>query len=209
MSTLALMPPALMGSVALYALVSSITPGPNNVMLTASGLSFGFRRSLPHLLGVTLGWMVLLVLCGLGLATLLVQWPPLHTGLKIAAALYLLYLAWRIARAGSIDAGQAGGRPLSFLEAAAFQWVNPKAWVMTLGVIAYTPEHSFLANLLLAALICGLVNLPCVSLWTAFGCALRRLLHRPRAIRGFNLAMALLLVASLAPVLRELLAAVS
>ncbi|MEI2416409.1 LysE family translocator [Orrella sp. JC864] len=203
MSPADLMPPALMGSVALFAFVSSITPGPNNIMLTASGLSFGFRRSIPHMLGVTLGWMLLLVLCGLGLGALFRQWPPLHGLLQAAGALYLLYLAWRIARAGAVQAGQAGARPLSLLQAAAFQWVNPKAWVMTLGVLAYTPEQHFLANLMLAALICGAVNLPCVSAWTAFGCALRQVLRKPAAVRAFNLAMAALLLASLVPVALE------
>lgn len=199
------MTPALVGSVALFALVSSITPGPNNVMLTASGLNFGFRRSLPHMLGITVGWMVLLVLCGLGLGALFRYWPGLHEVLKIAGALYLLYLAWRIARSGSIQEGETAGRPFTFLQAAAFQWVNPKAWVMALGVIAYTPEHHFVANLLLAAVVCGAVNLPSVAVWAAFGSGLRHVLRQPGAVRAFNIAMALLLVASLAPVVMELL----
>lgn len=204
-ASLALMTPTLMGSVALFALVSSITPGPNNVMLTASGLNFGFRRTLPHMLGVTVGWMVLLVLCGLGLGAAFRQWPPLHDVLKAASAAYLLYLAWRIARSGPVQQGVASAKPFTFLQAAAFQWVNPKAWVMSLGVIAYTPEQGFLANLLWAAAICGLVNLPSVAIWTAFGSALRHVLRKPGAVRAFNVAMALLLVASLAPVARELL----
>ena len=200
-----LLTPALMASVALFALVSSITPGPNNVMLTASGLNFGFRRSLPHMLGVTGGWMVLLVSCGLGLGALFRHWPALHDVLKAAGALYLLYLAWRIARAGAIQEGAAADRPFTFMQAAAFQWVNPKAWVMALGVIAYTPERHFVANLLGVAVICGMVNLPSVAVWTAFGSGLRHVLRQPGAIRAFTLAMALLLVASLAPVAMELL----
>lgn len=189
----------------LFAFASSVTPGPNNIMLASSGLTHGFRRSIPHMLGISIGFMAMLVLVGLGLGTLFRNWPGLHDVLQVACAVYLLYLAWRIATAVPPSAsGQTEGRPFSFLQAAAFQWVNPKAWTMALGVIAvYVPPAGLLTDLLFAALLCGLVNLPSISVWTLFGMALRRLLHRPAAIRMFNWAMALLLVASLYPMAAE------
>ncbi|MNK48292.1 Cysteine/O-acetylserine efflux protein [compost metagenome] len=197
---------SLLGPLALFALVSSITPGPNNVMLASSGLNFGFRRSLPHLLGVNLGFTLMIFLVGLGLGSVFQQVPELYTVLKYAGAAYLLYLAWKIANSGRMDEGQARGKPFTFLQAAAFQWVNPKAWVMAVGVVAtYTPQNGFFANLIIATIVCGIVNLPSIGIWVTFGTALRRVLHRPGAIRAFNVGMALLLVASLYPVALELL----
>lgn len=195
----------LLGPLALFALVSSITPGPNNIMLASSGLTFGFRRTIPHMLGVNLGFTLMLVLVGLGLGTLFQQLPWLYTFLKYAGALYLLYLAWKIASSGPMEGGSTRGRPFTFLQAALFQWVNPKAWVMAVGVIAtYTPQSGFYWNLALAAAVCCVVNLPSIGIWAAFGMALQRLLHRPRAIRMFNVGMGMLLVASLYPVAQDL-----
>lgn len=197
---------SLLGPLALFALVSSITPGPNNVMLASSGLNFGFRRSVPHLLGVNLGFTLMIFLVGVGLGSVFQQTPVLYTVLKYAGAAYLLYLAWKIANSGPLDEGEARGKPFTFLQAAAFQWVNPKAWVMAVGVVAtYTPQNGFFANLVIATLVCGIVNLPSIGIWVTFGTALRRVLHRPAAIRAFNVGMALLLVASLYPVALELL----
>lgn len=191
---------------ALFAFVSSVTPGPNNVMLTASGATFGYRRSVPHMLGICLGVVIMLLLIGAGLGKVFEAEPRLYTLLKYLGAAYLVWLAAKIAKAGSVDQGQAGSRPLSFWQAAAFQWVNPKAWVMAVGVVAtYTPQNGFFANLVIATLVCGIVNLPSIGIWVTFGTALRRVLHRPAAIRAFNVGMALLLVASLYPVALELL----
>ncbi|CAB3856299.1 hypothetical protein A9G00_14560 [Achromobacter xylosoxidans] len=197
---------SLLGPLALFALVSSITPGPNNVMLAASGLNFGFRRSMPHLLGVNLGFTLMIFLVGIGLGSVFQQLPVLYTVLKYGGAAYLLYLAWKIANSGGVEEGHARGKPMTFLQAAAFQWVNPKAWVMAVGIIAtYTPQAGFFANLVIATLVCGLVNLPSIGIWVTFGTALRRVLHKPWAIRAFNITMALLLVASLYPVVLEAL----
>lgn len=197
---------SLLGPLALFALVSSITPGPNNVMLAASGLNFGFRRSMPHLLGVNLGFTLMIFLVGIGLGSVFQQAPVLYTVLKYVGAAYLLYLAWKIANSGGVEEGEARGKPMTFLQAAAFQWVNPKAWVMAVGIIAtYTPQAGFFANLVIATLVCGLVNLPSIGIWVTFGTALRRVLHKPWAIRAFNITMALLLVASLYPVALEAL----
>lgn len=197
----------LLGPLAAFALVASITPGPNNVMLASSGLTFGFRRSIPHMLGVSIGFVLLMVLTGLGLGALFTHAPWLYTVLKYGGALYLLYLACKIARSGPMQDGAQRGRPFTFTQAALFQWINPKAWVMAIGVIAtYTPQQGFFANLMVAAVVCGIVNLPSIGIWVVFGVALRRLLHRPGAVRLFNWTMALLLVASLYPVALELMA---
>ena len=195
---------SLLGPLALFALVSSITPGPNNVMLAASGLNFGFRRSMPHLLGVNLGFTLMIFLVGVGLGSVFQHVPQLYTVLKYVGAAYLLYLAWKIANSGGMEDGAVSGKPMTFLQAAAFQWVNPKAWVMAVGVIAtYTPQAGFFANLVIATVVCGIVNLPSIGVWVTFGTALRRVLHKPWAIRAFNISMALLLVASLYPVALE------
>jgi threonine/homoserine/homoserine lactone efflux protein len=147
--------------------------------------------------------MVLLV--GLGLGAVFVHEPALYQVLKYVGAAYLLYLAWKIANSGSVQEGQARARPITFAQAVMFQWVNPKAWVMAVGIIAtYTPQQGFFGNLLIATLACVIINLPCVGLWVLFGSTLRRWLHRPGIVRGFNVSMALLLVASLYPVALEL-----
>ncbi|UTW08316.1 LysE family translocator [Pseudomonas benzenivorans] len=189
----------------LFAFVTSITPGPNNMMLLASGVNFGLRRSLPHMLGISLGFMVLVLAVGLGLGQLFEQLPALYGVLRYAGAAYLLYLAWKIAQAGAPDSPDGGrSRPFSFLQAAAFQWVNPKAWVMAIGAITtYTPQENFAVNVLLIAALFALVNCPSVGLWTLTGSLLRNWLNNPRVLRCFNIGMALLLVASLYPILLD------
>ncbi len=188
----------------LFAFVSSITPGPNNVMLTASGATFGYRRTLPHMLGISVGVAIMLLLVGAGLGTVFEAMPVLYTGLKYLGAAYLLYLAWRIAGAGSVDGAAARSLPFTFLEAAAFQWVNPKAWIMSVGIVAtYTPQEGFFQNLIIATLVVSMVNFPSISVWTLFGGVLRRLLRQPRSVQRFNIGMALLLVASLYPIVLE------
>ena len=188
-----------------FAFVTSVTPGPNNMMLLASGVNFGLRRSLPHMFGISLGFMLLVASVGLGLGQLFEQVPLLHSLLRYMGAAYLLYLAWKIARSGAPQHGeQPVGKPFTFLQAAAFQWVNPKAWIMAIGVIAtYTPREDFFINLVLAALVLGIVNYPSVSVWTLFGSAVGRALRSPQALRRFNWCMAALLLLSLYPVLAD------
>ncbi|WP_209427125.1 LysE family translocator [Pararhodobacter sp. SW119] len=185
-----------------FAFVSSITPGPNNLMLLASGVNFGFRRTLPHMLGIGIGFTVMVALVGIGLAGVFVAWPPARWILQTVSVVYLLWLAWKIAHAAPPASDpQARGTPLTFLQAAAFQWVNPKAWTMALGAVAlYAPGQEVVAVLWVAGVF-GLVNLPCVSVWTVLGLSARRLLAQPARLRVFNRAMALVLVASLWPVL--------
>ena len=190
--------PALMA----FAFVTSVTPGPNNLMLMASGANFGLRRTAPHALGVALGFVAMAAATGLGLGAALQAAPRAEVVLKAAAALYMLWLAWRIAHAAAPQARAAGGRPLTFLQAAAFQWVNPKAWAMALGAMSLYAADGAVASVLVVATVFGAVNLPSVGVWAALGTQLRRLLTNPRRLRAFNWTMAALLIASLYPVLR-------
>ena len=197
--------PELLAALALFAFVSSITPGPNNTMLMASGANFGFRASIPHMMGVSGGFLLLVVAVGLGLGGLFAAYPELHDVLAVAGGLYLLWLAWKIATSSGLGQGEAGARPQTFLQAAAFQWVNPKAWAMALGAVtAYAPRDGYVANILVVSVIFTAINLPCVASWTGFGVGLRRFLDRPAVLRAFNVGMALLLVLSLLPVALEL-----
>jgi threonine/homoserine/homoserine lactone efflux protein len=187
-----------------FATVTSITPGPNNLMLLSSGLSFGFRRSIPHMLGITAGFTALLLAVGAGMGSLLTSLPWLYLAIKIAGGLYLLYLAWRIATSGPIeDDDRAQTKPISLFEAAAFQWVNPKAWVMAVTAMgAYTDPGNYWVSVGLVAAIFGIVNLPNVAVWAGLGVVLKRWLNDPRRLRVFNTGMAVLLVLSLWPLLR-------
>jgi len=187
---------------AVFSLVSSITPGPNNLMLMASGANFGFRRTIPHMLGVGLGFTFMVLLVGVGLVQVFDAFPVSYTILKVVSVLYLLFLAWKIGTAAA-PAGQpdAVGTPFTFIQAALFQWVNPKAWTMALTAISvYSPSQNVTAVAFVAAVF-GVINLPCVSLWTTLGQQLQRILTSPARLRAFNVAMAVLLVGSLYPVL--------
>ena len=188
-------------SLALFVFVNSITPGPNNVMLTAAGANFGYRRCLPHVLGISGGAAVMVLLVGAGLGTLFERFPQTYMALKYLGAGYLIYLAWRIARTRHAAQSTREARPFSFLEAAAFQWVNPKAWIMVVGMLAaYMPQSYPLHELLLAAAVLALVNYPSISFWTLFGSAVGRLLNNSSAVHRFNLCMAGLLLLSLYPI---------
>lgn len=188
-------------ALAVFAFVSSITPGPNNLMLMASGANFGFRRTIPHMLGVGFGFVFMILLVGAGLIQIFDAYPISYSILKTCSVAYLLYLAWKIANAVPAQTGASTGTPMTFLQAAAFQWVNPKAWTMALTAIsAYTPERSLYA-ILIVGLIFGLINLPSVGSWTLLGQQMARLLQSPARLRAFNWIMAGLLVASLYPVI--------
>ena len=197
--------PELFAALCLFTFAASITPGPNNTMLMASGANFGLRATLPHMAGVLVGFVCLIALCGLGLAGIFAAFPALRSVLKWGGAAYLVYLAFKIATAKGVGAGDRGERPMSFPGAVAFQFVNPKAWVTGLGMVTtYVPARGFLPNLMVALLICGAATIVSVSTWTTFGLGIRRLLTRPIALRTFNLVMAALLLASLYPLFSEL-----
>ncbi len=198
------MPADLFWALAVFAFVSSVTPGPNNMMLLASGLNFGFRRTIPHALGVALGFTLMVALVGLGLAGLFSRYPVLLIAMKWIGAAYMVYLAFKLARSKGMKDSATPGRPLTFLQAAAFQWVNPKAWIMALTAVAtYTLPDRYVVTVLVVALVFGAVNLPSVSTWVVFGSALRHSLSNPKMLRAFNWTMAALLILSLYPALRE------
>lgn len=193
----------LLSALFLFAVATSITPGPNNMMLLASGVNFGFRRTIPHMLGIGFGFFVLLVCVGMGLGTLIASIPMLEMAMKVASGIYLLYIAWKIGSSRSIgEQKEAGQVPMTFLQAAAFQWVNPKAWVMAITAMsAYSdPAHPY-QRVLLIGLIFAVINVPCVSTWAGFGSSLRGWLSDPYRLKWFNITMAILLVVSLWPIL--------
>ncbi|WP_237151556.1 LysE family translocator [Oryzibacter oryziterrae] len=193
----------VLSALIVFAFVSSVTPGPNNMMLLASGVNFGFRRTIPHICGIELGFAALVAAMAFGLGALFELVPVLHTLLKVIGGAYLVWIAWSIASSRSLGQGEGAGRPMSFWQAAAFQWVNPKAWVMVISAItAYAgPSPNLLVTGLLVAVFAG-VGFPAVSIWAAFGALLRDWLADPRRLKLFNLTMAALLLASLWPVLR-------
>ncbi len=193
---------------ALFALASSITPGPNNAMLMASGVNFGFRRSLRHMWGVNLGFAFMLLCVGLGMHTVLSRFPRFYDVLRYAGAAYMCWIAWNLARARPAAPGQGqpgsgsapSGQPMGFWAAAAFQWVNPKAWVM--AVTCMSTYLSASAGVLQVALLAGqfmVLGAPCSAFWVGCGQAMRGLLQDPVRVRIFNITMALALVASLYP----------
>ncbi|MBO1039660.1 LysE family translocator [Brucella pituitosa] len=188
-----------------FAFVSSVTPGPNNLMLLASGVNFGFRRTIPHMLGIGVGFFILLLAVGFGLGALIETVPSFYTSLKFAGGAYMLYLAWKIATSRSIgeSKGSDSGKPMTFLQAAAFQWVNPKAWVMGVtGIATYANHDNYYVAVLLVSVAFAIVNLPSVSVWAGFGTLLRNWLSDPVRLKWFNLTMALLLILSLWPMLK-------
>lgn len=190
-----------------FAFATSITPGPSNLILLASGVNYGFRRSLPLMLGISAGFLTMVLLVGLGIGQVLQANATLYAILQSLSVLYVLWLAWKIAssRTTPTSDGDAAARPFTFLQAALLQWVNPKAWTVALIVtVSYTPQGTlpgdYLPSLLLMILVFGVVNLPSISTWAICGMALRRVLSDPARLRGFNIAMALLLVASMVPI---------
>jgi threonine/homoserine/homoserine lactone efflux protein len=184
-----------------FAFVTSVTPGPNNLMLMSSGVNFGFRRTLRHMLGVALGFSLMVLIVGLGLAGLFHTEPRAVLALKLISVAYMLWLAWKIAHSAAPKSRPGAGVPIGFLQAAGFQWVNPKAWAMALTATSvYAPDETVKA-MALVALVFGAVNLPSVAVWVLMGQGLRRFLTDPARLSMFNWTMAVLLVLSLWPVL--------
>ncbi|SQD78284.1 LysE family translocator [Moritella yayanosii] len=184
-----------------FALVSTVSPGPNNIMLMTSGANVGFMRTIPHMLGITFGFSLMVALVGFGLMGLFTAYPVVQQGLRIASMLYLLYLAVKIAKSQPMTNPATDYKPMSFLSAASFQWVNPKAWTMALTAISVYATSAEPQDILLVSLIFGLVNVPSVSLWTTAGKQLQGILQAPKKIKMFNYSMASLLVFSIVPML--------
>ena len=188
-----------------FVAVMSFTPGPNNVMLLSSGLTYGFRRTLPHIAGIIIGGCFMIAAVGVGLGAVFISYPVLKTILKYAGAAYLIYLAIGIAMSGAtrLDHDNRRGR-MTFWGAAVFQWINVKAWVMIIGTItAYAAIAAYPWNIAIQTGICFLVGIVATISWTLFGHSLRPILTSPGKVRAFNVVMALLLLSSLYPVFTD------
>lgn len=188
-------------ALSLFMLVALITPGPNNTMLLSSGVTFGLKKSAPHIWGINIGFALMAFLVCLGLGAVFMASPFLHNALRIVCALYLFWLAWKIANSGGADEAGAASKPQTFLQAALFQWVNPKAWMAAVAAAAYSVQGKPVLSASIIAGIALVVGFPSSLTWVTFGTALRRFLKSQRALRAFNIAMALLLVASTLPLL--------
>jgi threonine/homoserine/homoserine lactone efflux protein len=188
-----------------YVVVSSVTPGPNNLMVLQSGANFGLRPTLPHILGIAFGFPVMIIAVGLGLSYVFDAYPVVHTILKWVSFAYLLWLAWQIASAGRPHADPATARPVTFLQAAAFQWVNPKAWAMGVGALALftTDGGNKVLEVGIISVLFGLVCLPNGIAWCLFGRAIAGFLQDDRNRLWFNIGMALVLILSVVPTLFE------
>ena len=188
-----------------FMVVMYFTPGPNNIMLLASGLTYGFRRTIPHIAGIVIGFAFMIAAVGLGLGTVFLAYPILQTILKYAGAAYLIYLAAVIALSGpTTPDGETGRGPMTFWGAAMFQWINAKGWVIVIGTItAYAAIAQFPINIAIQTLVSLLVGAVSTVVWVLFGTALRPVLTSERLVRAFNIVMALLLLASLYPVFMD------
>jgi threonine/homoserine/homoserine lactone efflux protein len=198
-----MMPLDAIVALAVFTFATAFSPGPNNIMVTASGVNFGFTRTIPHMAGITIGFMVMITACAAGLGLVFTAVPMLQLALKIIGALYMLWLAWKVANSRpASDADSDLAKPLTFLQGAAFQWVNPKAVVIALSAISLyvRPEHR-VADILMVLFWFGIFTAFTVITWTGFGVALRGLLRDPKRARIFNIVMALLLVASIVPMI--------
>ncbi len=193
-------------AIAAFAITTCVTPGPNNAMIMASGLNYGIRRSMPHYIGIVLGFPVMVLAVGLGIAQLFEVYPALHLILKIVGAAYLSYLAYKIARAPVSENSKSEGKPFTFVQAAAFQWVNPKAWGLAVGAtVTYTTlGDGYVLQVLTICVIFLFCGAPCIMLWLWGGASLKTLMRDPSYVRIFNISMAVLLMSSLMPVFIDL-----
>jgi threonine/homoserine/homoserine lactone efflux protein len=197
--------PEIFWALTTFAFVAGVTPGPNNLMLMTSGVKYGLGRTLPHLAGVILGFGLMIATVGFGLDILFMRFPQILPIMRIAGSIYMIWLALKIALAKPIGEVQSGGRPIGFLAAAGFQWVNPKAWVMALSALAAYAGvvDGYASSVIFIAVLSALIAIPCSSVWLLFGASLSRVLADPKVMRPFNWTMAAFLVASIAPILFE------
>jgi len=184
-----------------FAIASAATPGPNNMMLLASGVNFGFVRTLPHMVGIGVGFIAMVVIVGVGLGSLMTSSPLVHVVFQVACSGYLLLMAWRLATSGSLGGGTAvAARPMTALQAAAFQWINPKAWATAMTIAAvYVDPARVGPSVATVAAVFAIIHFPTAGLWTGFGTSLRGVLAEPTRLRAFNVVMALLLAGSVVP----------
>lgn len=184
----------------IFCFATSISPGPNNIMLMTSGVNHGVVKTIPHLLGINIGFPAMVAAIGFGLGNLFIAFPPIYLVIKVLGITYLLYLAWKIARSSMPNVGVESARPLTFMQAALFQWVNPKAWVMAVGAIAsFTTSEKMVSQILLIVATYLIVGGMCIAVWLCAGAAMKKFLQNEKQLKIFNLIMALLLVASVVP----------
>lgn len=193
-------------AVLFFAVSTTVTPGPNNVMIMSSGVNYGIKASVPHWLGICLGFPLMVLLVGLGFGVVFERYPHLHQLIKVLGVAYLLWLAWRIASAEPKAIEQGKSKPFSFIQAALFQWVNGKAWVMASGAVAaFTSVGGiYWLEVSIITLAFLLVAFPCVGVWLVFGAALRKILTKAVFQRAFNITMAIILLLSVVPVMLEI-----
>lgn len=193
-------------AIIIFAVSATVTPGPNNIMLMTSGLNYGVKNSIPHFLGICFGFPAMVMMVGLGFSVVFEKYPLFHEVIKVVGVAYLLYLAWLIGSSSSTSLDMENSRPLTFTQAALFQWVNPKAWVLATGAVsAYTSFSSdIFSQVIIIALAFFIVSFPCVGIWLVFGVGLKKYLHSPKHQKIFNFSMAALLAGSVFPVLEQL-----
>jgi len=194
-------------TIVIFSTSATVTPGPNNIMILTSGLNFGTLKSLPHYLGICIGFPIMVILVGLGFGFVFERYPFIHTFISVIGIAYLLFLSWKVATSSpnSLDAKQA--KPLTFLQAVLFQWVNPKAWIMaTSAVAAFTSGSSdIFIQVLIIGLIFMIVAFPSTGVWLFFGVWLKKIFKNPSHQKTFNILMASLLVLSITPVAYDLI----
>jgi threonine/homoserine/homoserine lactone efflux protein len=193
-------------SIFIFAISSTVTPGPNNIMIMTSGLNYGVKKSIPHLLGICFGFPVMVIVIGFGFSIVFERYPLFNEIIKVLGIVYLLYLAWLIASSSPVSLEGRKSKPLSFTQAALFQWVNPKAWVVATGAVsAYTSVSSdIFTQVIFIALAFLIVAIPSLGTWLIFGVGIKKYLKSPKHQKVFNLSMALLLIVSVLPVLIKL-----
>lgn len=188
-------------SIILFCLVTSITPGPNNIMLMSSGLNHGVLKTVPHISGIIVGFPLMVAALGFGLGTLFLNYPVIHQVIKIAGISYLMFLAWKIANTSNANAGKPLKEPLTFMQAAAFQWLNPKAWVIGIGAIAtFTTVGNIEIQVIIIVFTYLFVGAFSMGLWLLMGASLQKILRSQNQLKVFNVVMAILLVLSIVPI---------
>ncbi len=190
---------SVFGPLLVFVIASTITPGPNSIMIMTSGVNFGFRKTVPHVLGVAVGITIVITLAGIGLGAVLDLLPWLRVAMLFTSASYLLYLAWKIANAAPTSETDSAGTPLTFLQALGFQWVNPKVWALGMAAVAIFAPQYIVSNIVIVALAFAAVGLVSNTSWAWFGTVIRRFLSNEKRLRIFNMCAALTLVASLIP----------
>ena len=182
----------------LFCVSTTFTPGPNNIMMLNSGMNHGIRQSLPHYIGISIGFPLMVLMVALGLGAIFIKYAWIKQSLKILGSVYMLYLAWQILTSSNKPGLKGIKKPFSFLQAILFQWVNPKAWLIAIGTISiFTLSKNYVNNAIVISIIYFLVGIPCIGAWLVFGTFLQRILKKPSHRVWFNIFMAVALIGSI------------